>query len=58
MNTRKEIVEKLQQNIIDNAGALVFGYYNSNMVSTKNVKGADISTADYYWITYEIKPAA
>lgn len=54
---RAEIIEQLQQNIIDNAGVLVCGYYNSNMISRKNVTGATIGTADYYWITADIKPA-
>ncbi len=52
-----DTVKQMQQILVDKAAALVYGYYNSNMCSRKSVTGADISTADYYWITYNIKPA-
>ncbi|MBQ4370044.1 MAG: ABC transporter substrate-binding protein [Oscillospiraceae bacterium] len=55
---RTEIVEKLQQILIDDAAVLVDGYYNSSMAYSKNVGYAHIHTADYYWITTEIVPAA
>lgn len=54
---RKDIIEKMQQILIDDAAVLIHGYFNSNMCSTKDVKGADVYTADYYWITTNIKPA-
>lgn len=55
--TRKDIVQKLQQILINDAAVLVHGYYNSNMCSNISVAGADISIADYYWISTNIKPA-
>ena len=54
---RKDIIEKMQQILIDDAAVLIHGYFNSNMSSTKDVQGANVYTADYYWITTNIKPA-
>lgn len=41
----------------DSVSVMVHGYYNSNMCSDKSVDGAQISVADYYWISTDIKPA-
>lgn len=54
---RAEIIEKLQQILIDDAAVVVHGYYNSSMISDSTVTGANIHTADYYWLTTEIAPA-
>jgi peptide/nickel transport system substrate-binding protein len=54
---RKESFVKLQQILIDDGAALVHGYYNSNMDSSTSITGATTHTADYYWITTDIKPA-
>ena len=54
---RAKIIEQLQQILIDDAAVVVHGYYNSSMISDKTVTGADIHTADYYWLTTEIAPA-
>lgn len=56
-NKRTEIITQMQQILIDDAAVLVHGYYNSSMCSSKNIKDAKIHTADYYWITTEMKPA-
>ncbi len=58
-DARREIIQKMQQILIDDAAAIVHGYYNSSMISKNaTVGGAAIHTADYYWITTEIYPAA
>ncbi len=55
---RKEIVQELQQILVDDAVAIIHGYYNSSMISRNStIGGAAIHTADYYWITTEIYPA-
>lgn len=54
---RAEIIEQLQQIVVDNAGCLIDGYYNSSMIYSKSVGYAHIHTADYYWLTTEITPA-
>ncbi len=58
-DARREIIQRMQQILIDDAAAVVHGYYNSSMISrNETVGGAAIHTADYYWITTEIYPAA
>lgn len=58
-DARRDIIRQMQQILIDDAVAIVHGYYNSSMISRNaTVGGAAIHTADYYWITTEIYPAA
>lgn len=57
IKARAGIIEELQQILIDDAAVLIHGYYHSNMCSSKKVEGAEIHTADYYWITTDMKPA-
>lgn len=58
-NARRDIIQKMQQILVDDAAAIVHGYYNSSMISrNETIGGAAIHTADYYWITTEIYPAA
>ncbi len=57
IKNRGEMIQQLQQILIDDAAVLIHGYYHSNMCSSKAVTGAEIHTADYYWITTAIKPA-
>lgn len=54
---RKEIIEKMEKIIQDDAATLVFGYPLTNMISNKKVKNADIKPCDYYWVTKNIIPA-
>lgn len=57
-DARADLIKQMQQILIDDAAVVVHGYYNSSMISNKTVDGANIHTADYYWITTDIKPAA
>ena len=58
-DARREIVQKMQQILIDDAVAVVHGYYNSSMISRNaTVGGAAINTADYYWITTDMYPVS
>lgn len=58
-DARRDIIERMQQILIDDAVVVVHGYYNSSMISRNaTIGGAAIHTADYYWITTEIYPAA
>lgn len=55
---RTELITRLQQILIDDASNVVYGYYNSRMISNaKKVSGAEIATMDYYWLTTNIKSA-
>ena len=53
----KELVQEMQQILVDDGAALIHGYYKGNICSTKAVEGANVYTADYYWISTAIKPA-
>ena len=56
---RKEIMQQMQQILIDDAVAIIDGYWSSSFAyNNKTVGEAHIHTADYYWLTNEIKPAA
>lgn len=54
---RKELIIKMQQIILDDGAALVFGYPKTNMVFSNNIAGARILPCDYYWVTKDIRPA-
>lgn len=54
---RTNLITQLQQILLDDAANIVYGYYNSSMISNSDkVTGAEIATIDYYWITTDIKP--
>ena len=53
----KDLVQEMQQILVDDGAALIHGYYKGNICSTKSVEGANVYTADYYWISTAIKPA-
>ena len=56
---RIELITTMQQCLLDDAAVLVHGYYNSSMIFANSaVSNAPIHTADYYWLTTEVKPAA
>ena len=50
-------LEQAKQILVDDGAALIHGYYKGNICSTKSVEGANVYTADYYWISTAIKPA-
>ena len=54
---RAEIIQQMQQVLVNDAVAIIDGYYNSSMIYSKNVGYAHIHTADYYWLSTEIVPA-
>ena len=56
-DARADLFQQMQQILIDDAVAVVDGYYNSSMIYSKNVGYAHIHTADYYWLSTEITPA-
>lgn len=54
---RRDIIIQMEKIIQDDAATLIFGYPQTNMVSSKSVLNADIKPCDYYWVTADIKPA-
>ena len=58
-DARRDIIQQMQQILLDDAAVVVHGYYNSSMISrNETIGGAAIPTADYYWLTTDIYPAA
>lgn len=54
---RRAIVIEMQKTLLDDAATFVFGYPQTNMVSKKYVKNANIQPCDYYWLTKDFAPA-
>ncbi len=55
---RAELLTQMQQILVDDAVAIIDGYYCSSMAYSKAVGHAHIATIDYYWLTTDIVPAA
>lgn len=51
---RKEYITELQQILLDDAAALVYGYFNYNIVSVDNIQGVDANPNDFYWVVKDI----
>ncbi|MPW26164.1 ABC transporter substrate-binding protein [Alkalibaculum sp. M08DMB] len=56
LEKRKEYIVELQQLLLDDSVALVYGYYNYNLCSTSAIEGAYCPTSDFYWVTKDVKP--
>ncbi len=54
---RREIVIEMQKILLDDAATVIFGYPETNMISSTAVENAEIFPCDYYWLTKDIKPA-
>lgn len=55
---RRDIIIQMEKILQDTSATLVFGYPQTNMISTSAVAHADIKPCDYYWITDKITPAS
>ncbi len=55
--TRRELVMAMQKILMDDGATLIFGYPETNMVSSTAIEGVEIQPCDYYWITTHIRPA-
>ncbi|MFI3231176.1 MAG: ABC transporter substrate-binding protein [bacterium] len=55
-DVQKLLIEQLQQLLIDDFAIMVHGYYKSNLSSTSQIKGVEMSMSESYWITTDIKP--
>ena len=51
---RKTIIEKIQQDIIDDAATVFFGYETTYLFSSKSVTGVTMYPMDYYWLTKDV----
>ena len=54
---RRALIIDMQKIIMEDAASLVFGYPETNMISSKAVANAKIMPCDYYWLTKDVKPA-
>lgn len=54
---RRQYIIDMQRILLDDAATLIFGYPQTNMVSSTGITGAEIFPADYYWLTKDVKPA-
>ena len=47
----------MQKIMLEDAGTVIFGYPQTNMISTTAIKNAEIKPCDYYWLTKDTRPA-
>ena len=48
---RKDLIIKIQQDIMDDAATVFFGYETTYLFSNKRVTGVKMYPMDYYWLT-------
>ena len=53
-STRKELVMQIEQQIMDDAATVFFGYETTYLFSNKRVTGVHMYPMDYYWLTKDI----
>ena len=51
---RKDLIIKIQQDIMDDAATVFFGYETTYLFSNKKVTGVKMYPMDYYWLTKDI----
>ena len=51
---RKEIIIDIQQEIMDDAAAVYFGYEKTFLFHKADVKGLKLYPIDFYWLTNEV----
>ena len=56
-DARKDLIVKIQQDIMDDAATVFFGYENTFLISKSNVEGLVMYPMDYYWVTADMKLA-
>ncbi|MDH6363248.1 peptide/nickel transport system substrate-binding protein [Enterococcus sp. PF1-24] len=54
---RKKLAMEIQQNIMDDAATMFFGYETTYLFSNATVEGVKMFPMDYYWLTKDIKYA-
>ena len=54
---RKELVIQIQQEIMNDAATVFFGYETTYLISSKQLAGVTMYPMDYYWLTKDIKYA-
>ena len=55
---RDELIAEMNRILTEDNAMMLGGYYNFNICSSPDVIGAYNPTCDFYWVTFDIKPAA
>ena len=55
---RDQIISEMNRILTEDNVLMLGGYYNFNICSAPTVTGAYNPTCDFYWVTFDIKPAA
>lgn len=56
-DARRALIIDIQQQIMDDAATVFFGYETTYLISSAKVTGVTMYPMDYYWLTEEVKPA-
>ena len=54
---RDELIAAMNKILTEDNAMMLGGYYNFNICSSTDVVGAYNPTCDFYWVTFDIKPA-
>ena len=54
---RNELITNMNRILTEDNAMMLGGYYNFNICSSTDVVGAYNPTCDFYWVTFDIKPA-
>ena len=52
---RKELTIQIQQEIMNDAATIFFGYETTYLVTSSKVTGAKLYPIDYYWLTEDVR---
>ncbi len=55
---RDKLIFEMNRILTEDDAMMLGGYYNFNICSAPTVTGAYNPTCDFYWVTFDIKPAA
>ena len=51
---RKELIIEIQQEIMNDAATIFFGYETTYLISSSKVSGLKLYPMDYYWLTQDV----
>lgn len=54
---RRDLMIQIQQEILNDAATIFFGYETTYLISSTKVAGLKLYPMDYYWLTEDVRPA-
>ena len=54
---RRDLMIQIQQEILNDAATIFFGYETTYLISSTKVTGLKLYPMDYYWLTEDVRPA-